>query len=295
MLRWLLLLTAATAAFGDESCHNYPTRIWPERFRSGDWIDQVRIYPGEGDYVSSLHAGDTVSMFQTVFATNCGYYELKALSREAFVLYKGYYASRFEEHFYPFKAVIRRNYSSLNCVMMLERSVCKSYTKLRQTSHGIDILLTDYESFMIIHQCVNHRSIIMALTKTKSYSARDKTRIERVLIDVMKDYGIVIENQTFVWSTSDFCDRHIGKIYPIFYGKVYFDPFQTECPENLPVDLTDLKDYWKDKTEHEEFMRERTITILICVAAFLTSLVGIVGSFMIFLDNFDMSELKIDY
>lgn len=209
MLFWLLLLLFASSAKAVETCQNYPTTIRPNMFQEGDWLEQVRVYSGSHDYVSQFHPSDTVSMFLAKYNTNCGYFELKVLNTNAFELNKGYYVPRFREHFYPSRFEIERNYSSLKCSVSLEKRHCEFYVGLTKAAERINILLTDYSSFMIIHQCVDDRNYLMLLTKKKKQKLliREKVGIENTLIDVMQQHEIDIENRTFWWPTVDNCDR----------------------------------------------------------------------------------------
>lgn len=248
-------------------------------------MEQLRVYPQSDEYVSGYHPEGVVSMFLAKYKTNCGYFELKVRSLNAFELYKGYYVSRIDEHFYPFKATISRNYSDLQVTLMLERSHCEWYSDLKIAVKQINILRTDYNSFMIIHQCVDNKNYLMLLTKKRTL-IQDKIGIETAMIDVMKDYGIVIENITFFWSTDDVCERHLRDISEYFYRKIYFDRNQSKCPKELPVELIDLKDYWKNKTLYEEIMWEQNKTVMICTFIMVVGTVIVVGSVWIFLDNY---------
>lgn len=82
--------------------------------------------------------------------------------------------------------------------------------------------------------------------------------------------------------------RLVGRIFPIFYNKIYIDRNQTECPENLAVKLISLRDYWAEKVAHAEKMWELHKTIIICVVVMVCGTSAIVGSFAIFLDNYEM-------
>lgn len=205
---WLFLLYASRVAHGSETCQNYPTSVQPGSFREGDWFDQVRVYSGGHDYVSQFYPKEVVSMFLVKYHTNCGYFELKSLSKDAFVFNKGHYVPRFREHFYPFRAVIKRNYSNLTCSISLERSHCKSYIDLTGAVHEINVLLTDYASFIILHQCIDNKNYIMMLTEKKRLLFEEMIGINDILIDVMNEFEIVIDNRTFWWPTSDKCDEY---------------------------------------------------------------------------------------
>ena len=85
-----------------------------------------------------------------------------------------------------------------------------------------------------------------------------------------------------------FLNRLVGNIFPIFYRKIYIDRNQTECPSNLPIDLIDLKDFWKDKIQNAENLWELHKTIMICTAVMVSGTIAIVGVFAIFMDNHEM-------
>lgn len=206
---WLVLLCVLRVALGSETCQNYPATVQPGSFRVGNWFDQVRVYSGNHDYVSQFHPSEIVSMFLAKYHTNCGYFELKTLSTNAFEFNMGHYVARFCEHFYPLRAVITRNYSDLTCNISLERSHCKSYVNLTGAVNKINVLMTDYSSFMILHQCIENRNYIMMLTENKRiHHLEDKIGVNGILIDVMRDFGIVIDNRTFWWPTTDKCDEY---------------------------------------------------------------------------------------
>lgn len=287
MLLWLLLLQFKTV-HGEESCRNYPAKIIPSMFREGDWFDQLRVYSGTQEYVSENHPIETVSLFLAKYNTNCGYYELKTPRPNVIELYKGYYVPRFREHFYPFKAKIERNYDELKCEMFLERSQCEHFTSLNETVRYVNILLTDYTSFIVLHQCVDGRNYIMLLTRRKRLFLSEKHGIEATMIDVMKENGIEIEKPMFSWVETNFCDRLLGFTYPPFYSKDYIDRNQTGCPNNLPFEMIDLKLYWKKRTENAERRRERRKTITICVIVMVFGFAAIVGLVAINLDNIDL-------
>lgn len=217
MLMWLVLLYALRVAHGSETCQNYPNGVQLSsfrRFREGDWFDQVRVYSGSHDYVSQFHPNDTVSMFLAKYHTNCGYFELKTLSADAFEFNKGHYVARFREHFYPFRSVITRNYSDLSCRISLERSRCKSYVNLTGAVYKINVLMTDYSSYMILHQCIDNKNYIMMLTEKKRIHLKDKIGLNDILIDIMTDYKIHIDNQTFWWPTTDKCHEYnLGMVH----------------------------------------------------------------------------------
>lgn len=208
MLFWLLLQLYAASANASEPCRNFPTNIRPNMFREGDWIEQVRVYSGSHDYVSQFHPADTASIFLAKHETNCGYFELKTLNTNAFELSKGYYVPRFKEHFYTSRFVIERSYSNLTCSISLDERHCEFYGELTKAAHRINILLTDYSSFMVIHQCVDDRNYMMLLAKKKRLFIRDKIGIENTLIDVMNEYKFDIDDRKFWWPTTDNCDRY---------------------------------------------------------------------------------------
>lgn len=211
----LLALLYAASINGNESCRNYPGRMRPKSFREGDWIDQVRVFSGSSDYVSHHHPKDTVSMFFAKWHTNCGHFELKIDSDDSIELSKGYYAPRFKEHFYTFATTITRvDNNELKCGMRLERLQCDTYADLKTAIGSVNILNTDYSSFLLLHQCVDSRNYLMLLTKAGKFDAADRRDVEKILVDIMRDYGIVIENLTFWWPTQGLCDK---------YWK-YFDP-----------------------------------------------------------------------
>lgn len=287
MLLWLLMLQLK-AVYGTETCRNYPTKIVPSMFREGDWFDQLQVYSGTDEYVSEHHPKYTVSLFIAKFNTNCGYYELKSPRINAIDLYKGYYVPRFREHFYPFKATIERNYDELKCEMYLERTQCEHFENLNKTIVHVNILFTDYSSYMILHQCIDERNYLMLLTRKKRLSLSEKCGIEATMIDVMKEYGIEIENPMFSWTETNFCDRLLGFTYPSFYSKDYIDRNQTGCPSNLPFQMIELKLYWKNRTENAEKRRDLRKTITICVLVMIFGFGAIVGLVAINLDNIDI-------
>lgn len=276
------------AVHGGETCKNHPTTIVPSFFREGDWFDQLRVYSGTNEYVSEYHPNDTVSLFNAKYKTNCGYYELKVARLNAIELYKGYYVPRFKEHFYPFKATIERVYDELKCEMFLERSQCEHFKGLNETIHNVNILFTDYTSYMILHQCVDDRNYIMLLTRKKRLFLSEKNGLEATMIDVMKEYDIKIEKPMFSWAETNFCDRHLGFTYPTFYSKDYIDRNQTGCPNNLPFEMIELKLYWKNRTDAAEKRRDLLKTITICVVVMIFGFGAIVGLVAINLDNIDI-------
>lgn len=204
----LLILLYAASINAGESCRNYPTRIRTKSFREGDWIDQVRVYSGSSEFVSDRHPRDTVSMFLAKWHTNCGHFELKIDSDDKIELFKGYYASRFQEHFYTFATTIARvDNNALKCTMRLEKLHCDNYADLKTAIEAVNVLNTDYSSYMVLHQCVNSRNYLMLLTKSGKFDEEDESGVEKLLVDIMRDYEIVIENQTFWWPTPDSCDK----------------------------------------------------------------------------------------
>lgn len=209
LLIWIPLCFAAVCAT-NETCHNYPTAIRPHSFREGEWIDQVRVYSGSGEFVSKFHPSNTVSMFMAKYRTNCGFYELNVLSKDSFELYKGYYASRFREYFFPFKAEFSRIGNGLTCKLSLEQRECDHYGDLNQNVSDVNVLYTDYKNLMVIHQCVEMRNYLMLLTRNDRFTVEDKAEIQKVLVDIMQDYKIFIENQTFWWPTKDLCAEYLN-------------------------------------------------------------------------------------
>lgn len=226
-------------------------------------------------------------MFLAKYNTNCGYYELKASKLSAIDLYKGYYVPRFREHFYPFKASIERNYDKLEVSMFLERSQCEHFGILNETVNSINILFTDYTSYMILHQCVGKWNYLMLLTQKKRLLLSEKYGIESTMIDVMKEYSINIENPRFLWVETNLCDRLLRVTYPSFYSKDYIDRNQTWCPI-LPFELMELKYYWKNRTENAEKKRQLQKTVTICVVVMVLGFAAIVGLVAINLDNIDI-------
>lgn len=204
----LLLLAAAAFVQSAEICQSYPTSIRPKLFRQGDWIDQLRIFSGNSDYVSQFHPNETVSLFLAKYRTNCGFWDLKALADDEFELSKGYYAPRFREHFYPFQVKIKRSSNDLKCDFYLEQLHCEQYEDLTAVVEKVNVLRTDYSSFMIIHQCIDNRHYLMLLTKNKKFLVREKVELEQVVMDVMRDFNIEIANQTFWWPTTGMCDKY---------------------------------------------------------------------------------------
>ena len=207
MLLWFLVLQIK-AVLGNATCCNHLTRFVPSLFREGDWFEQVRVYPGPGEYVSDLHPKETVSMFAAKYNTNCGYFELEISRVDTIELFKGYYVPRFQERYYPFKVTIQWSHSgSLASKMYLEKSQCEHFTSLNSTIRQVDILETDYSSYIIIHQCVRGHDYLMLLTKKKQYEFSEKHNVETSLIGIMTAYGITIENQKFSWVETTFCDK----------------------------------------------------------------------------------------
>lgn len=226
-------------------------------------------------------------MFLAKFNTNCGYFELQRSGIGSFEMYKGYYAPRFKEHFYPFKVKIEMNYDQLYSHMFLEKSQCEHYGHLNQTVRKIDILETDYSSFILIHQCVENLNYLMLLTKSKRYRLSEKYNIEAAMIDVMRKYGIEIENRMFSWVETNFCDRHLSFTFPSFYSKKYIDRNQTGCPENLPFEMIEMKQYWENKIENAEKEWQLKKQVIICSVVMLLGTVFLVGMVWINLDNID--------
>jgi hypothetical protein len=287
MLLWLLMLQLG-AALGNRTCRNYPTKVFPGLFREGEWLDQVRVYPGPGEYVSDKHPKETVSMFLANFNSNCGYFELVISKPHEFDLVKGYFVRRFSERFYTFKVTIGLNYGYLDSDMFLDRSQCEHFGHLNESIGKIDILETDYSSFMIIHQCINGLDYLMLLTARKRYMLSEKHEIEAMLIDVMEKYGIEIENRMFSWVETTFCDRLVRSTFPAFYSKKYIDRNQTRCPKNLPFEMMELKHYWKNKIENAEKKAAVRKTITIRCVVMVVGFAAIVGLVAINLDNIDI-------
>lgn len=206
---WLLLLfVGSVTASGAETCQSYRTRIKTSRFREGKWFDQVRIYSGHQDYVSQHHPDDVASMFLAKYKTNCGFFELERHSDGAIELFKGYDVPRFDAQFFTFKAQISRiDGGGFRCKMFLDQRECRNYGNLSRTITVINILSTDYSTFMIIHQCIEGRHYLMVLTKQQQLRQQEKIRLGNFMIDVMKERAIVIDNETFWWPTTDLCDK----------------------------------------------------------------------------------------
>lgn len=202
-----LLLTFA-ASVHSEKCQNYLTSIRPNLFREGDWIDQLRIFSGNSDYVSQFHPNETVSLFLAKYKTNCGIWDLRALTDDEFEFSKGYYERRFREHFYPFQVKIKRNSSYLKSEFFLEQRHCEYYVDLTAVVEDVNILRTDYSSFIIIHQCIDSRNYLMLLTRKTTLLVSEKIEFEQIVTDVMTDFKIAIENQTFWWPTTVECDKY---------------------------------------------------------------------------------------
>lgn len=85
-----------------------------------------------------------------------------------------------------------------------------------------------------------------------------------------------------------FSCRLVRSIFPIFYRKIYIDREQTECPKNLSIELTELKDFWKNKLEHAEQVWELRKSIMTCAFFMVAGIIVIVGVFAIFMDNHEM-------
>lgn len=204
----LLSLQQTASVYSVETCQmSYPTSIRPKLFREGDWIDQLRVFSGNSDYVSQLHPNETVSLFLAMFKTNCGFWDMKTLGDDEFELSKGYYVPRFREHFYPFQVKIKRNSGdSLKIDFFLEKLLCDDYERLTAVVEEVNILRTDYSSYIVIHQCIDG-NYLMLLTKKEKMFASERKEIERFLIGVMQDFKIEIENRTFWWPTIDMCDK----------------------------------------------------------------------------------------
>lgn len=305
MFGWfLLLLLSAVAASGAENCQNFETNIKLGSLREGMWFDQVRIYSGRRDYVSHNHPDDVVSMFLAKYRTNCGYFELNQHA-EYVELFKGHDVPRFDTRFFTFKVQISQVDAGLQCKMLLAQRECKSYVNLTSAVTDINILSTDYTSYMIIHQCVGDRNYLMVQTKRTDLSERERIRIGNFVIDVMKERRIVIDNETFWWPTTASCDKYanfhsihphpttqsvfrlVEDIYPDFYYHTFWDRrVQTNCSQNLPVELTDLATWLEKRNSDDEEARENRKKILVGSCVTVLGFIAIVGLVWLFNDNY---------
>lgn len=75
-------------------------------------------------------------------------------------------------------------------------------------------------------------------------------------------------------------------VFPTFYRKIYYERNQPKCPDNLTVELVDLRDYWKNKLENDERLYELRKTVIICSIIMVLGTAAVVGTFAIFLDNY---------
>jgi len=268
-----------------ESCANITTNIiWPSLFREGIWYDQLRIY-------SAPLRFDITSLFATRFETKCGYYELKGKSKMGFDLYKGYYAERFEEYFYPFMARVNANYDNISCRIFLDRKFCDYYAKKERVAHQINILSTDYSSYMILHQCIDGNNCVMLLTQNENYitESDDKIGIEQAIVNIITQHNLGIENRIFIWSAKNVCRHHIEEIYPQFYRRKYIDRKQVECPTNSTIDTIELEDYWSHKMEMENERLSSVKKSLITIALFLVAVASILFIVYLFNSNFQLN------
>lgn len=245
-------------AANGEQCRNYSAiNIWPSLFRAGNWYDQVHIY------ANNAQASETASLFMTRFSTNCGFYELKVKSVDTIELYKGYYVERFDEHFYPFMTRISRYGQQLWSSMYLERQFCSDYGNITKIANRVSILMTDYSSFMVLHQCIETINHIMLLTQARrQYDNDNRVDFERLIEEIMTQFEIQIDNGTFVWPTRSFCQHHIETIYPQFYRKKYIDRNRGECPQNMTIEMIELEDYWQHKVQMDELRKQLLKSVL---------------------------------
>lgn len=272
-----------------ETCRNYETFLLPSRFREGYWHDQLRVFSGEGKFVSPYHPNETVSLFLAKFFTNCGYFELKIQSEVNFQMYKGFPVPRFNDHFMPFFVNVIQTRTGTECRIHLERNHCEMYKTLNETIARLNILETDYRSYMFIHQCIHERNYIMLLTRKQRLLYRERVGIQEYVVhQLMKKYEIDIENSTFWWPVQDFCHKYIYELYPLFYRRMVFDRNQTECPNNIRIQLADLKMYWLNKTEtdydYQQFRKRNMIGTVSLIVGFVT----IVGLWMFLNDNYHL-------
>ncbi|CAO1319362.1 unnamed protein product [Diamesa serratosioi] len=261
--------------------------VKPNDFREGDWFDQMRIYSGNGEFVSDYHPNDTVSLFLAKFHTNCGYYELKVLNRDSMQLNKGYFVLRFNDHFYTFAAKISRKGKYLNCDYGLEQRHCKSYIDLNEKIKDINILETDYRNFIYIHQCIDNRNYIMVLAKHQKMTIKKKIAMENHVNELMMENEITIDNQSIWWPEEEQCRKHFKHIHPIFYRKVIFEPIQDICPANLTISLIDLSNYWYEKIEAQLAAWESKKHAMYVAAGAIFFFLSFVGVVLIFFDNVD--------
>lgn len=267
-----------------ESCANITTDIiWPSLFREGIWYDQLRIY-------SAPPIFDTTSLFATRFETKCGFYELQSKSKMGFDLYKGYYTERFDEYFYPFMARVKANYDNISYSIFVERKFCDYYANSKRVAHQMNILSTDYASYVILHQCIDGNNCVMLLTQNENYITEndDKIGIEQAIVNIITQHNLGIENRIFVWSTKNDCRHHIEEIYPQFYRKKYIDRRQVECPLNSTIETIELEDYWWNKMEMENERVSEVKKRLIAIALFLVAVASILFVVYVFDSNFEL-------
>lgn len=255
----------------------------PLWFREGIWYDQLHIHSTES------MPGTTASLFATNIPTNCGYYDLKVNPRIGMEFYKGYYAERFDDHFFPFMA---RIVSQNSIQMYLERRLCDHYEKINQMATTVDILLTDYQSFMILHQCIGNESYVMLLTHNKQFIGEtNKIGIEHAIADIITQYNISLHNRMFIWSTRNGCRHHIEDIYPQFYRRRYIDHSYVECPMNKTIQTIELEDYWWRK---EEMENERVRAVQKNINAgifFVLTVISVLFFVYIFYSNFEVLRI----
>lgn len=286
-MKSLIILLLNCAFVCCEKCIKMSTIVKPSKFRDGEWFDQMRIYSGDGEYVSNYHPNDTVSLFLAKFHTNCGYYELNVLNRDTIVLNKGYYILRFNDHFYAFAAKITRKGKYLNCNYSLEQRHCQSYIDLNEKINDINILETDYNNLIYIHQCIDNRNYIMVLSKYEIMTIKDKIAMEKHVYELMMENDIKIVNQSIWWPEDDQCRKHIKYIHPIFYRKVVFEPQQDICPANLTISLIDLSNYWFDKLEAQLAAWEWKKHVIYVTVVTISCILSFIGVVLIFFDNVD--------
>lgn len=265
-----------------ENCSNIQTDIiWPSLFREGIWYDQIHIY-------SNASPLDSVSLFATTFHTNCGYYDLKAKSMDTLEMYKGFYIERFDEHLFTFMVNIEAAYKHILLNIFLEKKLCDLYENIKLASQEVNILMTDYVSFMILHQCINDENYVMVLTKNEDYISEndDKIGIEHAIVDIIMQYNITIPNRKFIWSSKNFCRHNMENIYKNFYRRKYIDRVQVECSTNITIQTIELEDYWWHKMDMRDKRMESVRKRLIAIAFFLLAIVSILFVVYVFNSNF---------
>lgn len=286
-MKLALVLVLNCALVCCEKCIKMSTVVKPHKFREGEWFDQMRIYSGNGEFVSDYHPNGTVSLFLAKFHTNCGYYELKVLNQDTVQLNKGYYILRFNDHFYTFAAKISRKGKYLNCDYCLEQRHCERYIDLNEKIKDINILETDYSNLIYIHQCIDNRNYIMVLAKHKKMTIRDKIAMEKHVHELMMENEIKIDNQSIWWPEEEQCHKHIKYIHPIFYRKVIFEPEQDICPANLTISLIELTNFWFDKVEAQLAAWEWKKHVMYVIAGTIFGILAFIGVVLIFFDNVD--------